>query len=191
MAFTAILVLHKHRLIVLRRAFSISGSIFLLRCLTMVVTSLSVPGKHLECKAMSFGETWEEKLGRAWEIGSKFGMTTAGVKTCGDYMFSGHTVAVTLLNFLVTEYVDGGGVKGLWGLLLLIAHKTGMLRVVVFWLCVCAVTGTLQNTGRVYTSPHGEGDSCACGSVLLPHGCQLTLGVAVCVCVFVLPSSGC
>lgn len=137
MAFTAILVLHKHRLIVLRRAFSISGSIFLLRCLTMVVTSLSVPGKHLECKAMSFGETWEEKLGRAWEIGSKFGMTTAGVKTCGDYMFSGHTVAVTLLNFLVTEYVDGGGVKWAGLLLLFNAHNTGMLRVLVFGVRVC------------------------------------------------------
>lgn len=43
------------------------------------------------------------KIQRALAIWGGFGMTLAGVQTCGDYMFSGHTVVITMLNFFVTE----------------------------------------------------------------------------------------
>uniref|UniRef100_A0A3B4WDV3 Sphingomyelin synthase-related protein 1 n=1 Tax=Seriola lalandi dorsalis TaxID=1841481 RepID=A0A3B4WDV3_SERLL len=101
--FLLILLLHKHRSILLRRLCSLMGTVFLLRCCTMFVTSLSVPGQHLKCASKTYGDTWG-KIQRALAIWSGFGMTLTGVQTCGDYMFSGHTVVITLLNFFVTEY---------------------------------------------------------------------------------------
>ncbi|KAG7227979.1 hypothetical protein INR49_005600 [Caranx melampygus] len=98
-----VLLLHKHRSILLRRMCSLMGTVFMLRCITMFVTSLSVPGQHLQCSGKIYGDMWA-KLQRAVAIWSGFGMTLTGVHTCGDYMFSGHTVVLTMLNFFVTEY---------------------------------------------------------------------------------------
>lgn len=94
----------------MRRFFSLTGTIFLLRCVTMLITSLSVPGAHLQCRPRNNilqGTTPFEnltvKLSQAYIIWRGAGMSIQGVRTCGDYMFSGHTVALTTLNFFITE----------------------------------------------------------------------------------------
>jgi len=38
------------RFIVMRRMFALTGTVFMLRCVTMLITSLSVPGVHLQCE---------------------------------------------------------------------------------------------------------------------------------------------
>uniref|UniRef100_T2M797 Sphingomyelin synthase-related protein 1 n=1 Tax=Hydra vulgaris TaxID=6087 RepID=T2M797_HYDVU len=98
-----IIIFHKHRLVVFRRSCALAGTIFLFRCFTMYVTSLSVPGKHLDCSPTKYG-TFYNRLIRALEIFTGCGMALQGVRTCGDYMFSGHTATLTLLNFFVNEY---------------------------------------------------------------------------------------
>lgn len=97
-----ILVFHRHRFILLRRFFSITSTIFLLRSVTMFVTSLSVPGTHLECEASTY--TMSGRIERATHIVMGLGMSLTGVQTCGDYMFSGHTAYLTLFNHFITEY---------------------------------------------------------------------------------------
>ncbi|XP_050334547.1 ceramide phosphoethanolamine synthase [Bactrocera neohumeralis] len=106
-------IFHKYRLVLLRRFFALAGTVFLLRCVTMLITSLSVPGTHLQCNQndyavddtdLSLIEALQLRISRAYTIWSGLGMSIQGVRTCGDYMFSGHTVALTLLNFFITEY---------------------------------------------------------------------------------------
>ncbi|VDN56927.1 unnamed protein product [Dracunculus medinensis] len=127
-----ILFFHKHRnryrVVIMRRMFSLVGTVFLLRSVTMVITSLSVPGDHVECRrhtanntingsasdndiasvqVFTFKKNCEiltSQLLRAYHIWSGLGMSIQGVRTCGDYMFSGHTTTVTLLNHFITEY---------------------------------------------------------------------------------------
>lgn len=67
--------------------------------------SVAISGKHLDCSPRPFGDIWN-KLYNAFVIWTGAGMTLQGVRTCGDYMFSGHTVTLTLLNFFITEYTS-------------------------------------------------------------------------------------
>lgn len=62
----------------------------------MFVTSLSVPGVHLKCD-VRVGSSIEEKMRHAWILISNLALAVNGVRTCGDYMFSGHTSIVTML----------------------------------------------------------------------------------------------
>ena len=121
LVLTSTLVFHKHRFVILRRFCAITGTVFLLRCmkkkkktisvgclselifcqgLTMFVTSLSVPGKHLVCD-VRVGASLEEKLAHAWLLITNLALSINGVRTCGDYMFSGHTSMITLINYFI------------------------------------------------------------------------------------------
>ncbi|XP_048123236.1 sphingomyelin synthase-related protein 1-like isoform X1 [Alosa alosa] len=155
-----VLLLHKHRSILFRRLCSLMGTVFLLRCVTMLITSLSVPGVHLQCSAKEYLDSWG-KIQRALTIWSGLGMTLTGVHTCGDYMFSGHTVVLTMLNFFITEYTPRGWyfihtaswVLNLFGIFfILAAHEHYSIDVfVAFYLTtrLFLYYHTLSNT-RVY-----------------------------------------
>ncbi|CAI5456014.1 unnamed protein product [Caenorhabditis angaria] len=98
-----ILLFHKERIVIARRMFSLLGTVFLLRCFTMMITSLSVPGIHLQCEARP-NTTMSEKITKALHIWSNLGMSLHGVRSCGDYMFSGHTTVITMICHFITEY---------------------------------------------------------------------------------------
>lgn len=99
----SVLLFHKHRFILFRRFNSLCGTVYLLRCVTMLITSLSVPGIHLSCAPREYSN-WYAKFNQAFVIWHNVGLSIRGVRSCGDYMFSGHTVALTMMNFFITEY---------------------------------------------------------------------------------------
>ncbi|OWA51986.1 Sphingomyelin synthase-related protein 1 [Hypsibius exemplaris] len=103
LTWVTVLLFHKYRFILIRRYFVLMGSIFILRSICMLITSMSVPGRHLKCAGKNFGDSGL-RLRQALVIARGFGMSIQGVRTCGDYMFSGHTVVITVLNHFITEY---------------------------------------------------------------------------------------
>nr|CAH8831123.1 unnamed protein product [Trichobilharzia regenti] len=103
--WSTILILHKYRWILIRRFFVLMGTIFLLRSVTMIITSLSVPGSHLTDQCSPYiVKNYTQRFKRVLEIWKGLGLYITGIQTCGDYLFSGHTTCLTLLNFFITEY---------------------------------------------------------------------------------------
>ncbi|XP_067938087.1 sphingomyelin synthase-related protein 1-like [Watersipora subatra] len=103
--FGFVVFTHKHRFIILRRYCSLVGTLFLLRGICMLITSLSVPCRTFQCYRYSDPDLYS-KLKRAWDIVCCGGMALNGVRYCGDYMFSGHTTLLTLVSLFIDEYSD-------------------------------------------------------------------------------------
>lgn len=97
-------LLLKHRAIVGRRFFFIVGTLYLYRCVTMYVTTLPVPGMHFKCSPKLVGN-YEAQLWRVLKMISGGGLSITGSHSmCGDYLYSGHTVMLTLTYLFIKEY---------------------------------------------------------------------------------------
>ncbi|XP_030631475.1 phosphatidylcholine:ceramide cholinephosphotransferase 1 [Chanos chanos] len=94
----------KYRSIVGRRFFFIVGTLYLYRCITMYITTLPVPGMHFKCSPKLFGD-WESQMRRVMKMIAGGGLTITGSHSmCGDYLYSGHTVMLTLTYLFIKEY---------------------------------------------------------------------------------------
>lgn len=97
-------VLLKHRSIIGRRFFFIVGTLYLYRCITMYITTLPVPGMHFKCSPKLLGN-WEAQMRRIMKMIAGGGLSITGSHTmCGDYLYSGHTVMLTLTFLFIKEY---------------------------------------------------------------------------------------
>ncbi|XP_040887632.1 phosphatidylcholine:ceramide cholinephosphotransferase 2-like isoform X1 [Toxotes jaculatrix] len=94
----------KHRAIVGRRCFFLIGTLYMYRCVTMYITTLPVPGKHMVCAP----KLYNDSTGKVWRIlrlisGGGLSLTGSHLM-CGDFLYSGHTVMLTLSYLFIKEY---------------------------------------------------------------------------------------
>ncbi|KAM3860038.1 phosphatidylcholine:ceramide cholinephosphotransferase 1-like [Diretmus argenteus] len=100
----------RYRSIVARRFFFLVGTLYLYRCVTMYVTTLPVPGHHFICEPKVLGD-YALQMRRVMKMMAGGGLTITGSHhMCGDYLYSGHTVLLTLTHLFITEYCP----KRLW-----------------------------------------------------------------------------
>ncbi|XP_056304949.1 phosphatidylcholine:ceramide cholinephosphotransferase 2 [Danio aesculapii] len=94
----------KYRAIVGRRFFFLQGLLYMYRMVTMYITTLPVPSMHMEC-APKLQNNSHEKLQRVYQLVSGAGLSITGShRMCGDFLYSGHTVMLTLTFLFIYEY---------------------------------------------------------------------------------------
>ncbi|XP_060951682.1 phosphatidylcholine:ceramide cholinephosphotransferase 2 [Limanda limanda] len=94
----------EHKAIIGRRCFFLIGTLYMYRCVTMYITTLPVPGKHMVCAP----KLYNDSTGKIWRIlrlisGGGLSMTGSHLM-CGDFLYSGHTVMLTLSYLFIKEY---------------------------------------------------------------------------------------
>ncbi|CAL8077230.1 unnamed protein product [Orchesella dallaii] len=100
-----VIVSHEHRWIVARREFLIIAILYIFRCVTMFITVLPPPSETFNCIPpsgnLSFYDVWSRAIPLQKKLG--FSMNTEKMY-CGDYIFSGHTSILLIINLFIKEY---------------------------------------------------------------------------------------
>uniref|UniRef100_A0A8C4N9R8 Sphingomyelin synthase 1a n=1 Tax=Eptatretus burgeri TaxID=7764 RepID=A0A8C4N9R8_EPTBU len=101
-------LLLRQRQVILRRFMFLAGTLYLYRCITMAATILPVPGLHFQC-APKLGNDVAGRVRRAFRLLAGGGMTLTGAHNlCGDYLYSGHTMVLTLCYLFCSQYCPSG-----------------------------------------------------------------------------------
>eukprot|EP00088_Acartia_fossae_P062543 TRINITY_DN7559_c0_g1_i1.p1 TRINITY_DN7559_c0_g1~~TRINITY_DN7559_c0_g1_i1.p1 ORF type:complete len:362 (+),score=31.95 TRINITY_DN7559_c0_g1_i1:150-1235(+) len=109
----AIIVLcHKYRWILVRRICLIVGLLYMYRAVTMIVTNLPSADARYQCDPqLNTTLTGIQVVQRVFKIMSGFGLSINGQHVyCGDFIFSGHTMILTLCYLIICEYTP----KSFW-----------------------------------------------------------------------------
>lgn len=100
-----VIFLHRHRLVILRRCFLIIGILYLMRSVTMFVTQVPVASTTYYCSPKANSTSPTVIVNRVLQLLSGFGLSINGQHTyCGDYIYSGHTVILTMTYMVIREY---------------------------------------------------------------------------------------
>lgn len=97
--------IHRHGFIILRRVFLIMGLLYFMRSITMFVTQVPVASTTYYCSPKANKTSAGLVLGRVIHMLGGLGLSINGRHTyCGDYIYSGHTVILTMAYLVMHEY---------------------------------------------------------------------------------------
>jgi len=100
-----LVLLHKHRLIILRRIWLMLGVLYYYRALTMFVTVLPKSDEQYFCQEKVDNVTVTDYVKRVITIISGGGLSMNDKHVfCGDYIFSGHTMTLTMAYLAIKQY---------------------------------------------------------------------------------------
>ncbi|XP_077867503.1 sphingomyelin synthase-related protein 1-like [Saccoglossus kowalevskii] len=102
--FIAMLAIQtKLRYVALRRFLYTVPTMYLMRVVTLCVTSLPVPVSEIQCMPKTDGtmRTWVD---RSFEQFITMSISTKEGVVCGDLMFSGHTGILIYFSYFITKY---------------------------------------------------------------------------------------
>jgi len=100
-----VVILHSHRLIILRRIWLVLGLLYYYRAVTMFVTALPKVDQTYVCTPKAENITVKVVFSRVLTIMSGGGLSINGKHIfCGDYIFSGHTMTLTMTYLVIRQY---------------------------------------------------------------------------------------
>jgi len=100
-----VVMLHSHRLIILRRIWLLLGVLYYYRALTMFVTVLPKADETYTCMPRKNDTSALDYTKRVLTIISGGGLSINGKHIyCGDYIFSGHTMTLTMGYLTIKQY---------------------------------------------------------------------------------------
>jgi len=106
-AAAVVVMLHSHRTIILRRIWLILGLLYFYRAITMCVTVLPKSNMSYTCMPKTPGNETSALMyvKRVFTLISGGGLSINGKHVfCGDYIFSGHTMTLTLGYLAIKQY---------------------------------------------------------------------------------------
>jgi len=100
-----VVMCHNHRLIILRRIWLLLGILYFYRAITMYITVLPKADTTYTCSPKMDNTTIKDYAHRVLTIISGGGLSINGKHIyCGDYIFSGHTLVLTMGYLVIKQY---------------------------------------------------------------------------------------
>lgn len=100
-----VVMCHIHRLVILRRVWLMLGILYYYRAITMFITVLPKPDESYTCAQKMEDVTPYDITWRVLTLLSGGGLSINGKHIyCGDYIFSGHTMTLTMGYLTIKQY---------------------------------------------------------------------------------------